>query len=96
MNEEVEPEIVNAPVSMPSSTAKATSNGTSSFQEGLSAKNPFSSKEGGENLTSHAPALVTTTLTEERVSVTPQDIGLSLSSRPTQNRKPPSYFKDYV
>ena len=92
-NKEVEPEIVNAPVPMPSSPAKETS---TSLQEGLPAENPFSSKEGRENLTSHTPASVTTTLTENRESSTSQDIGLSVSSRPTRNWKPPSYFKDYV
>ena len=60
------------------------------------AENPFSSEEVGENLTSHTPASVTTTLIEERESSTPQDIGLYVSSRPARNRKPPSYFKDYV
>ena len=74
LNEEVDPEIVNAPAPMPSSLAKETSNGTSSFQEGLPAENSFSSKEGGENLTSHAPASVTSTLTEKRESSTSQDI----------------------
>ena len=93
MNEEIEPEIVNALVPMPSSPAKETSNGTSSFQEGLPAENPFSSKEVGENFTSHTSASVTTTLTEKIETSAPQDIGLSVSSRPTRNRKPPSYFK---
>ena len=76
LNEDVESEIVNAPVPMPSSPAKETSNGTSSIQEGLPAENPFNSKEGRENLTSHTPASVTTTLTEKRESYTSQDIGL--------------------
>ena len=49
LNEEVESEIVNVPVPMPTSPAKEVSNGTSSFQECLSAENPFSSKEGREN-----------------------------------------------
>ena len=86
LNEEVESEIVNAPVPMPSSPTKETSNGTSSFQEGLPAENPFSSKEGRENSTSHTPTSVTTTLAEKRDSYTSQDIELSMSSRPTRVR----------
>ena len=49
LNEEVESEIVNVPVLMPSSPSKETSNGTFSFQEGLPAENPFSSKEVERN-----------------------------------------------
>ena len=66
LNEEAESEIVNAPIPMPSSPAKETFNGTSSFQEGLPAENPFSSKEGRENLKSHMPTSVTTALAEKR------------------------------
>ena len=48
LNEEADSKIDNTPIPMPSSPAKETSNGTSSFQEYLPAENPFSSEEGRE------------------------------------------------